>query len=154
MVLNISSIHGGTRRLICGVYAAKKMFRLCQKRGKSCGRGRGWAASEARKRAVEARQRWRKKKLLPVWSVGDAFVKNKENHDFRVNDCRRRYTRQISCNHIIIQSFNHHEDASLALWALFNEHFCFLTTCSFVRSFVRSFKSLFVTSFIRSYATG
>ena len=24
----------------------------------------------------------------------------------------------VSCNHIIIQSFNHHEDASLALWAL------------------------------------
>ena len=52
-------------------------------------------------------------------SVGDAFVKNKENHYFRPNNCRRRYTRQISCNHIIIQSFNHHEDASLALWALF-----------------------------------
>ena len=26
----------------------------------------------------------------------------------------------VSCNHIIIQSFNHHEDASLALWALLN----------------------------------
>ena len=26
----------------------------------------------------------------------------------------------VSCNLIIIQSFNHHEDASLALWALFN----------------------------------
>ena len=51
-------------------------------------------------------------------SVGDAFVKNKGNHYFRANNCRRRYTRQISCNHIIIQSFNH-EDASLALWALF-----------------------------------
>ncbi len=25
----------------------------------------------------------------------------------------------VSCNHIIIQSFHHHEDASLALWALF-----------------------------------
>ena len=25
----------------------------------------------------------------------------------------------VSCNIIIIQSFNHHEDASLALWALF-----------------------------------
>ena len=25
----------------------------------------------------------------------------------------------VSCNLIIIQSFNHHEDASLALWALF-----------------------------------
>ena len=25
----------------------------------------------------------------------------------------------MSCNHIIIQSFHHHEDASLALWALF-----------------------------------
>jgi len=24
----------------------------------------------------------------------------------------------VSCNHIIIQSFHHHEDASLALWAL------------------------------------
>ena len=24
-----------------------------------------------------------------------------------------------SCNHIIIQSFHYHEDASLALWALF-----------------------------------
>ena len=52
-------------------------------------------------------------------SVGDAFVKNKGNHCFPANNCRRRYTRQISCNHIIIQSFNHHEDASLALWALF-----------------------------------
>ena len=51
-------------------------------------------------------------------SVGDAFVKNKENHYFCPKNCRRRYTRQISCNHIIIQSFNHHEDASLALWAL------------------------------------
>ncbi len=25
----------------------------------------------------------------------------------------------VSCNHIIIQSFHHHEDASLAVWALF-----------------------------------
>ena len=25
----------------------------------------------------------------------------------------------VSCNHIILQSFHHHEDASLALWALF-----------------------------------
>ena len=33
-------------------------------------------------------------------------------------NCKRRYTRRISCNHIIIQSFHHHEDASLALWAL------------------------------------
>ena len=41
-------------------------------------------------------------------SVGDAFVKNKENHYFRANNCSRRYTRRISCNHIIIQSFNHH----------------------------------------------
>ena len=24
----------------------------------------------------------------------------------------------VSCNHIIIKSFHHHEDASLALWAL------------------------------------
>ena len=52
--------------------------------------------------------------------VGDALVKNKENHYFRANNCWRRYTRQISCNHIIIQSFNHHLDASLALWALFH----------------------------------
>ena len=28
----------------------------------------------------------------------------------------------VSCNHIIIQSFHHHEDASLALWALFLTH--------------------------------
>ena len=56
-------------------------------------------------------------------TVGDAFVKNKENHHFWVNNCRRRYSRWIWCNHIInddiIQSFHHHEDASLALWALF-----------------------------------
>ena len=30
-----------------------------------------------------------------------------------------------SCNHIIIQSFHHHEDASLALWALFLKVFEF-----------------------------
>ena len=52
-------------------------------------------------------------------SVGDAFVKNKENQWFRVYDCKRKYTRQISYNHIIILSVHHHEDASLALWALF-----------------------------------
>merc|ERR1711951_309795 len=52
------------------------------------------------------------------WLVGDAFVKNKENHYFRANHCSKRYTRQISFNHVIIQSFHHHEDASLALWAL------------------------------------
>ena len=51
--------------------------------------------------------------------VGDAFVKNKENHYFRANNSSRRETRRISCNHIIIQSFYHHEDAWLALWALF-----------------------------------
>ena len=28
----------------------------------------------------------------------------------------------VSCNHIIIQSFHHHEDASLALWALLLEN--------------------------------
>ena len=43
--------------------------------------------------------------------------KNKENHYFRANNCRMRHNRQISCNHIIIQSFHHHEEASLALWA-------------------------------------
>ena len=52
-------------------------------------------------------------------SVGDAFVKNKENNHFWANNYSRRYSRRISCNHIIIQSFHHHEDASLALWALF-----------------------------------
>ena len=26
---------------------------------------------------------------------------------------------ESQCNHVIIQSFHHHEDASLALWALF-----------------------------------
>ena len=52
-------------------------------------------------------------------SVGDTFVKNKENPYFQANDCRRKYTRQISCNHIIIESFNHHEDASSAISALF-----------------------------------
>ena len=46
--------------------------------------------------------------------------KKRENYYFRANNCRRRYTRRISCNHIIIQSFHHHEDASLALWALFS----------------------------------
>merc|ERR1712240_966519 len=28
----------------------------------------------------------------------------------------------VSCNHIIIYSFHHHEDASLALWALFQHN--------------------------------
>ncbi len=37
-------------------------------------------------------------------SVGHAFVKNKENHYIQANNCRSRYTRQISCNHIIISS--------------------------------------------------
>ena len=60
---------------------------------------------------------------LVGWLVGDAFVKNKENQYFRANDWKRRCTRQISCNHIIIQSFHHHEDASLALWALFSSIF-------------------------------
>ena len=31
----------------------------------------------------------------------------------------------VSCNLIIIQSFNHHEDASLALWALLFHHLHF-----------------------------
>ena len=52
-------------------------------------------------------------------SVGDALVINKENQYFQANDCKGRHTRQISCNHIIIQSFHHHEDVLLALWALF-----------------------------------
>ena len=41
-------------------------------------------------------------------SVSDAFVKNGKIDDF------------VRWNHIIIQSFHHHEDASLALWALFD----------------------------------
>ena len=48
--------------------------------------------------------------------VGNAFVKNEENHYFRANNYKGRYTRQIWCNDIIIQSFHHHEDALLALW--------------------------------------
>ena len=48
-----------------------------------------------------------------------SWTKNKENQYFRANNCKRRYTRQISCNHIIIQLFHHH-DESLAVWTLFD----------------------------------
>ncbi len=57
--------------------------------------------------------------------VGHAFVENKEYPYFRANNCSRRYTRRISCNHIVIQSFHQHEDASLALWALLRVLNCF-----------------------------
>ena len=64
------------------------------------------------------------------WSVRHAFVENKENHYFRASNCMTRYTRQIACNHIIIQPFKHHEDASLALWALFYNFFIFSLSSS------------------------
>ncbi len=51
--------------------------------------------------------------------VADASVnKNKENQYFQPNNCKRRYSKQILCNHIITQSVHQPEDASLAVWAL------------------------------------
>ena len=43
--------------------------------------------------------------------VGHAFVKYGKIVILIANN-------DVSCNHIIIQSFHHHEDASLAVWAL------------------------------------
>ena len=42
----------------------------------------------------------------------------------------------VSCNHIIIQSFHHHEDASLALWALLVRNRGRSSVCLFVFSSV------------------